>query len=195
MREIKLCIVGEMSVGKTSILSRFTENKFDRTHRATLGATFISKCVITHDGETVKYNIWDTAGQERFKTMNRLYYRGATVIMIVYDITDARTFHNVKFWHKEAENHRESANVVLVLVGNKSDLEEQREVTRESGESSAAHIGAHFFEVSAKTSDNVENLFQEICKHLPAIEESPVTPKYGLPESKLPLNVDLPKCC
>lgn len=194
MREVKVCIVGEMSVGKTSILSRFTENKFDGIHKSTLGATFISKCVTFDEGETTKYNIWDTAGQERFKTMNRLYYRGAGVIMIVYDITDARTFKSVQFWHKEVLNHREP-NTMLVLIGNKSDLDERREITKESGEQSAKHIGAYFFEVSAKTSQNVELLFQEIGKHLPAVEKCPEVPKYGFPQSKTAGIPEFPKCC
>ena len=120
----------------------------------TIGVDFKIR-TIDVDSKTIKLQIWDTAGQERFKTITSSYYKGAHGIIVVYDITDKKTHQDVHNWMAEVEKHA-AANISRVLVGNKSDLEEKRDVTTEQGQELAEHYGVRFLETSAKVSNNVE---------------------------------------
>lgn len=119
------------------------------------------------DSTSVKFEIWDTAGQERYASLAPLYYRGASAAAVVFDITDVETLKKAKFWVKELQKHA-SASMTIALVGNKSDLEEQREVTREEAEEYVAEVGEGMFymETSAKTASNVNELFAAIAENL-----------------------------
>ncbi|XP_065652605.1 ras-related protein Rab-22A [Hydra vulgaris] len=168
MREIKLCLLGDSGVGKSSLVLRFVTDRFDIQSTATIGASFMSK-TITFGENSYKYQIWDTAGQEKYKSLAPMYYRGAAAAIVVYDLTVENTFKSVKTWVRELRELG-PPGLVIAIAGNKSDLKDQREVSFEAGESYASEIGAVFAEVSALTSQNVAYIFQEITKKLP--EES-----------------------
>lgn len=161
--DVKLCMLGEMNVGKTSLVTRLIEDCFDENYTTTLGATFLKKTIF-HNRQVFRYNIWDTAGQERFRALTNKYYRDAHVVMIVYDITDPETYRKVESWFQEVEIRQ--PDIIYVLAGNKCDLEDERKVPREAGELYADAKGALFFECSAKTSSNVHLIFEKICELL-----------------------------
>lgn len=192
MREIKLCLLGESGVGKSSLVLRFVADRFDSYSTATIGASFMSKTFSLGE-ETFKYQIWDTAGQEKYKALAPMYYRGAAAAIVVYDITLESSFESVKRWVKELEQLG-PPDIVIAIAGNKLDLKDQREISKETGEQYAESIGAVFAEVSALTSHNVNYIFEEISKNLPPEnhEMHEMQPRQGFPERKTP---DKSKCC
>ncbi|XP_057309056.1 ras-related protein Rab-22A-like [Hydractinia symbiolongicarpus] len=166
LREIKLCLVGDGGVGKSCLVLRFVSDQFDLHTTATIGASFMSKTFNVGD-KAFKYQIWDTAGQEKYKALAPMYYRGAAAAIVVYDLTKKSTFEKAKLWVKELKLYGPS-NIVISIAGNKSDLKDQREVSLETGLEYAESIDAAFAEVSALTSDNVNYLFEDISRRLPA---------------------------
>ena len=144
-------------MGKSCLLQKFTDEKFAPQHITTIGIDFKIKYVQI-DGKNVKLLMWDTAGQERFRTITSSYYRGAHGIIIVYDITDRESFDNVKQWLNEIDKYA-CENVNKLLVGNKSDLDNKRQVDFEEGKAFADQHGIPFLETSAKSSTNVEKSF------------------------------------
>eukprot|EP00340_Litonotus_pictus_P005264 CAMPEP_0170525704 /NCGR_PEP_ID=MMETSP0209-20121228/11148_1 /TAXON_ID=665100 ORGANISM="Litonotus pictus, Strain P1" /NCGR_SAMPLE_ID=MMETSP0209 /ASSEMBLY_ACC=CAM_ASM_000301 /LENGTH=186 /DNA_ID=CAMNT_0010815089 /DNA_START=78 /DNA_END=638 /DNA_ORIENTATION=+ len=146
-----------MAVGKSCILLQFTDNKFRHQHELTIGVEFGAK-TIDLDNKLVKIQIWDTAGQEAFQAITRTYYKGAVGALLVYDITRKETFLHVAKWLEEVRNNS-SRQIVIILIGNKKDLETKRQVSYEEGESLARENGLMFLEVSAKTAHNVEEAF------------------------------------
>uniref|UniRef100_A0A1I8HSW7 RAB2A, member RAS oncogene family n=1 Tax=Macrostomum lignano TaxID=282301 RepID=A0A1I8HSW7_9PLAT len=152
-------------VGKSCLLLQFTDKRFQPVHDVTIvvnyahiqGVEFGAR-MITIDGKQVKLQIWDTAGQESFRSITRSYYRGAAGALLVYDITRRDTFNHLTTWLEDARQHS-SSNMVIMLIGNKSDLESRRDVKREEGEAFAREHGLVFMETSAKTADNVEEAF------------------------------------
>mmetsp|Transcript_53004 Transcript_53004/g.133281 ORF Transcript_53004/g.133281 Transcript_53004/m.133281 type:complete len:222 (-) Transcript_53004:87-752(-) len=153
----KFIIIGDAGVGKSCLLHRFVENKFNPESTHTIGVEFGSR-VIEVGGHSVKLQVWDTAGQERFRSVTRSYYRGAAGVLLVYDTTSRESYNHVATWLSDA---RALANpdIAVVLVGSKVDLEDQRQVTFMEATRFAQENGIHFFEGSALTGENVEEVF------------------------------------
>ena len=159
----KYLIIGNSGVGKSCLLIRFTDDKFEEGYVTTIGVDFKIK-TLEIEGKSVKLQIWDTAGQERFRNIVSSYYKGAHGIMMVYDITDLESFGYLDSWIKEIEKNA-SKNVYKILVGNKSDLK-NRKITFEKGKEFANLHGMKFFETSAKENRNVEEAFKEMTKDI-----------------------------
>lgn len=159
---LKLLLVGDSGVGKSCLLLRFVEDKFNPSFITTIGIDFKIR-TIEIDGKRIKLQVWDTAGQERFRTITTAYYRGATGIILVYDVTDERTFENVRNWFQTVHQHAND-DTQLILVGNKNDETDLRAVSFEQGESLAKELGIPFLEASAKTNDNVDELFFKLAR-------------------------------
>uniref|UniRef100_A0A8K9ULY8 small monomeric GTPase n=1 Tax=Oncorhynchus mykiss TaxID=8022 RepID=A0A8K9ULY8_ONCMY len=152
----KLLLIGDSGVGKTCLLFRFSEDAFNTTFISTIGIDFKIR-TIELDGKKIKLQIWDTAGQERFRTITTAYYRGAMGIMLVYDITNEKSFENIKNWIRNIEEHA-SSDVERMILGNKCDMNDKRQVSKERGEKLAIDYGIKFLETSAKSSLNVEEV-------------------------------------
>ncbi|XP_010452232.1 PREDICTED: ras-related protein RABE1d isoform X1 [Camelina sativa] len=162
---IKLLLIGDSGVGKSCLLLRFSDDTFTTSFITTIGIDFKIRTVEL-DGKRIKLQIWDTAGQERFRTITTAYYRGAMGILLVYDVTDESSFNNIRNWMKNIEQHA-SDNVNKILVGNKADMDEsKRAVPTAKGQALADEYGIKFFETSAKTNLNVENVFLSIAKDI-----------------------------
>ena len=159
----KYLIIGNSGVGKSCLLIRFTDDKFEEGYVTTIGVDFKIK-TLEIEGKSVKLQIWDTAGQERFRNIVSTYYKGGHGIMMVYDITDLESFRYLDSWLKEIEKNA-SKNVYKILVGNKSDLK-NRKITFEKGKEFANLHGMKFFETSAKENRNVEEAFKEMTKDI-----------------------------
>lgn len=160
----KLLLIGDSGVGKTCVLFRFSDDAFNSTFISTIGIDFKIR-TIDLDDKKIKLQIWDTAGQERFRTITTAYYRGAMGIMLVYDITNEKSFDNIKTWIKNIEQHASDA-VEKMLLGNKCDMEDKRVITKEQGEKFAAEAGIAFMETSAKADINVEAAFLKIAREI-----------------------------
>ena len=174
----KVILIGDSSVGKTNLLNRFVKNEFNSQSKPTVGVDFFSKTV-TIDKKSVKAQIWDTAGQERFKAFSSAYYNGSHGAIIVYDVTNKDSFENVKNWITELKTHLELGNLVVMLIGNKTDLENQRQVTEEQGRSLAEQLDFFFMETSAmKNSTNeVSKAFMVIIEEI--LNKNPQLKKKG----------------
>ncbi|CAD5111737.1 DgyrCDS1022 [Dimorphilus gyrociliatus] len=162
----KLLLIGDSGVGKTCVLFRFSEDAFNATFISTIGIDFKIR-TIEIDAKKIKLQIWDTAGQERFRTITTAYYRGAMGIMLVYDITNERSFQNINNWIKNIAEHA-SADVEKMILGNKCDMEDKRKVSKERGENLAVENGIKFMETSAKQSHNVEEAFFTLARDIKA---------------------------
>uniref|UniRef100_A0A671M211 Ras-related protein Rab-6B-like n=1 Tax=Sinocyclocheilus anshuiensis TaxID=1608454 RepID=A0A671M211_9TELE len=156
LRKFKLVFLGEQSVGKTSLITRFMYDSFDNTYQATIGIDFLSKTMYLED-RTVRLQLWDTAGQERFRSLIPSYIRDSTVAVVVYDITNVNSFQLTSKWIDDVRTERGS-DVIIMLVGNKTDLEEKRQITIEEGEQRAKELNVMFIETSAKTGSNVKQV-------------------------------------
>uniref|UniRef100_A0AAX7VHY1 small monomeric GTPase n=1 Tax=Astatotilapia calliptera TaxID=8154 RepID=A0AAX7VHY1_ASTCA len=156
----KVVLIGDSGVGKSNLLSRFTRNEFNLESKSTIGVEFATRSIQV-DGKTVKAQIWDTAGQERYRAITSAYYRGAVGALLVYDIAKHLTYENVERWLKELRDHADS-NIVIMLVGNKSDLRHLRAVPTDEARAFAEKNGLSFLETSALDSTNVETAFQTI---------------------------------
>eukprot|EP00640_Fibrocapsa_japonica_P005028 CAMPEP_0113937722 /NCGR_PEP_ID=MMETSP1339-20121228/4284_1 /TAXON_ID=94617 /ORGANISM="Fibrocapsa japonica" /LENGTH=211 /DNA_ID=CAMNT_0000940595 /DNA_START=65 /DNA_END=700 /DNA_ORIENTATION=- /assembly_acc=CAM_ASM_000762 len=153
----KYIIIGDTGVGKSCLLLQFTDKRFQPVHDLTIGVEFGAR-MINIDSKQIKLQIWDTAGQESFRSITRSYYRGAAGALLVYDITRRETFSHLTRWLEEARQNSNS-NMVIMLIGNKSDLEHRRAVSTKEGEQFAEENGLIFLETSAKTAENVEAAF------------------------------------
>lgn len=171
---VKVLLLGDTAVGKTSLLVQFCESKFEANFITSIGVDFKWK-TFERDGRKLRLEIWDTAGQERFRTITPAYYRSAMGVVIVYDITDRKTFENVKFWVEQLGQHG-AKDVQRILVGNKKDLSGSRKVTTEEGQKLASDFGIRFFEASAKDNDGVDDAFYNVTDAIVAQRFANVPP-------------------
>ncbi|XP_056649607.1 ras-related protein Rab-6B isoform X1 [Monodelphis domestica] len=177
LRKFKLVFLGEQSVGKTSLITRFMYDSFDNTYQATIGIDFLSKTMYLED-RTVRLQLWDTAGQERFRSLIPSYIRDSTVAVVVYDITNLNSFQQTSKWIDDVRTERGS-DVIIMLVGNKTDLADKRQITIEEGEQRAKELSVMFIETSAKTGYNVKQLFRRVASALPGMENVQEKSKEG----------------
>ncbi|SGY73284.1 BQ5605_C005g03279 [Microbotryum silenes-dioicae] len=191
LKKFKLVFLGEQSVGKTSLITRFMYDTFDNTYQATIGQSestrhykgttlahrcshfpagidFLSKTMYLED-RTVRLQLWDTAGQERFRSLIPSYIRDSSVAVVVYDITNRTSFTNTNNWVDDVRTERGN-DVIIVLVGNKTDLNDKRQVTTEEAETKSKELNVMFIETSAKAGHNVKPLFRKIAQALPGME-------------------------
>ncbi|OJJ83861.1 Rab family GTPase [Aspergillus glaucus CBS 516.65] len=187
--QFKLVLLGESAVGKSSLVLRFVKDQFDDYRESTIGAAFLTQTISLDENTTVKFEIWDTAGQERYKSLAPMYYRNANCAVVVYDITQAvwredanrvdleqSSLDKAKSWVKELQRQA-NENIVIALAGNKLDLvnesPDKRAIPTADAEAYAREAGLLFFETSAKTSSNVQELFTAIAKKLPLDQAGP----------------------
>lgn len=162
MKNVKVVFAGDSSVGKTCIIGRIKDHEFHENGDATVGAANCEVKVNTGT-EDVTLTIWDTAGQEKYRSLTPIYFNGAALAILVFDITNKSTLSELDFF-VQAINNKSPDYVKFVLVGNKADLQERREVTQEQAENYANDIDASFYiEISAKTCAGVDELFQRAC--------------------------------
>ena len=162
---IKVVLVGESGVGKTSIISQFTSKKFDPHRETSLSAQFISKTVNFQDlGKEIKFDIWDTVGQEKYRSLAKIFYKDAKVIVFVYDITTEYSFNELKnYWYEETRSNTDGSPI-LAVVGNKIDLYKEQKVSNNDGKEFAEKIGAIFQTTSAQSDSGISTLFDNIGK-------------------------------
>ena len=159
IRNIKIALIGDSGVGKSSIALRFTNNEFDSSYISTGGAAYSNK-IIKKFGETLQLDIWDTAGQERYRSLGKSFYKDAFIVLLVYDITRQESFDNLKnIWYVELERNGEE-KPIIAIVGNKIDqYEKENTVDEEEAKKYAGSVNAIFQVVSAKNGDNINDLF------------------------------------
>ncbi|KAF4660239.1 Ras- protein Rab-2A [Perkinsus olseni] len=182
----KYIIIGDTGVGKSCLLLQFTDKRFRPDHDLTIGVEFGAR-LVNVDGKQIKLQIWDTAGQESFRSITRSYYRGATGALLVYDISRRDTFNHLTRWLEEARQNS-NPNMVIMLIGNKCDLE-RREVSYEEGAQFAKGNNLIFLEASAKTAQNVEEAFLQTARK---IYENILAGVYDLSNESHGIKVGLP---
>jgi Ras-related protein Rab-8A len=164
---LKILVIGDSSVGKSSLLLRYVDDQFSPSFITTVGIDFkIKDVVLPSTGTKVKLQIWDTAGQERFRTITAAYYRGAMAIVIVYDVTNKQSFSHLTYWVSQVAEQRHEHPPICVIVGNKSDMVEQRTVGDIEGRRFAEANGCLFAETSAYTGRGVSQLFVELAERI-----------------------------
>ncbi|XP_077224337.1 ras-related protein Rab11A [Tasmannia lanceolata] len=160
----KIVLIGDSAVGKSQILSRFARNEFTLDSKATIGVEFQTRTLVIQH-KSIKAQIWDTAGQERYRAVTSAYYRGAVGAMLVYDITKRQSFDHIPRWLEELRSHADK-NIVIILIGNKTDLENQRVVPTEDAKEFAQKEGLFFLETSALGATNVETAFLTVLTEI-----------------------------
>ena len=162
--EIKICLLGDVNVGKTSIASRFCKNSFNDNYINTIGGAYQQQNITLNNGVKIKLHIWDTSGQDRFRSMTNLYYRDAQVAILTYDVTNEQTLESLNYWLNELNDKVEIDNMVLCLAGNKNDVDASKKtVPTSKGKAFAEEHNMIFYETSAKTGAGVKELFQAIA--------------------------------
>ena len=172
---VNIIIIGDASVGKSNLLLRFNNNQFDDALKPTIGADFYSK-TMDLEGQKVNTKFWDTAGQERYRAIGGRFFKDAHGILLVYDVTRKETFDNLEKWINDIEEMSKD-DIKVMLIGNKNDLLDEKQVSDEEGLSLAKEKNFFFFETSAKTGENVENAFNELIKE--TVMENKFTHKPG----------------
>ena len=162
--EIKVCLLGDISVGKTSIASRYCKNTFSDLYINTIGGAYQQQSVTLNNGTKIRLHIWDTSGQDRFRSMTNLYYQDAQVAILTYDVTNEESLESLNYWLEQLNNKVEVDNMILCLAGNKIDVEASKKVISTSkGKAFAEENNMIFFETSAKTGAGIKELFQAIA--------------------------------
>ena len=155
----KILLLGDSTVGKTCFLLRYVDDSFLDLHMATIGLDYRLKTLILEEQKIVKVQLWDTAGQDKFRAITRNYYKGASGIILIFDVTNVKSYENIKKWINEIKEEI-SEKVKIVLIGNKIDNVQERKISREQGDKLASEIGVKFFETSAKTGEGInESVF------------------------------------
>ena len=173
----KLLLLGDSTVGKTCFLIKYTDQSFQDIHMATIGLDYRVKTMKLKNNKEVKIQIWDTAGQDRFRSITKNYYKGSHGIILIYDITNRRTFENVQKWISQIREET-SQNVVIYLIGNKIDMKEERKVSAEEGKKLADELGLPFMETSAKEGININEVFDDIVEKVDKVfGNMPTAPK------------------
>ncbi|XP_029303520.1 ras-related protein Rab-6A isoform X2 [Anoplopoma fimbria] len=190
LRKFKLVFLGEQSVGKTSLITRFMYDSFDNTYQATIGIDFLSKTMYLED-RTIRLQLWDTAGQERFRSLIPSYIRDSAAAVVVYDITNVNSFQQTTKWIDDVRTERGS-DVIIMLVGNKTDLADKRQITTEEGEQRAKEMNVLFIETSAKTGYNVKQLFRRVAAALPGMDTTQDKSREDMIDIKLEKPPELP---
>ena len=160
---IKLLTLGDTNVGKTSVVLRFSDDKYNDNQLSTIGVDFRTKYMKLGEN-SVKVLIWDTAGQERFKNIAKQYYRGANGVLLIYDVCKRKSLEKIGFWLEELKTYNNIDELCIYLVGNKIDLEGKRVITKEEGQKYAEDNQINYFEVSAKSGEGSHDLFNDIIK-------------------------------
>ena len=187
----KIVLIGDSFVGKTNIMSKYLMNEFHEDSKATVGVEFGAK-KFDIEGKSVKAQIWDTAGQERYKSITTTYYKGAKGALIVYDITRKETFDSVDRWISEVLNSGDK-NMTMLLIGNKCDLDNQRQVTKEQGEEKAKAFKVAFLETSASSGENLDVAFEMIMKEVYSKCKSELDEEDRMEEMQIGKEIDLTK--
>jgi len=177
-REVKVVLLGDTGVGKSSLAQRFVTNSFKAFNESTIGASFLSNMIVI-DGKPVKLQIWDTAGQEKYHSLAPMYYRGAGAAILVYDQTQPASFEKLKEWVAELRLQGPE-HIVISVAANKADLVDSRQVDVDEARAYAAEIGADLFETSAKADQNVADLFLHVANIAPVASEPDPSTAIGL---------------
>ena len=173
----KILIIGDSAVGKSSLLIQFSDQTFSDNYVSTIGVDFKIRSV-TVENELIKLQIWDTAGQERFQSITANYYHGSQAIALVYDVTDRNSFDHLRKWISDVDRLAQKG-VCKLIIGNKVDLADKRAVSREEGQAFADSIGAPFLETSAKTAQNVQEMFISMAKAIYIKQGRPKKAEHG----------------
>ncbi|XP_063048418.1 ras-related protein Rab-42a [Engraulis encrasicolus] len=169
--QFRIILLGDSTVGKSSLLKRFTDGIYSDVADPTVGVDFYARSVDIEPGVKIKLQLWDTAGQERFRSITTSYYRNSVGGLLVFDLTNRKTFEHVREWHREVSEHILPHHMVYILVGHKSDLVDPRggagrKVTREEAEQLAAELGIRYVETSAKQNSNVDRAFELLTRDI-----------------------------
>ncbi|XP_007893039.1 ras-related protein Rab-39B [Callorhinchus milii] len=162
--QFRIIVVGDSTVGKSSLLKRFTDDSFNEVSDPTVGVDFYARLVEVEPGCNIKLQLWDTAGQERFRSITRSYYRNSVGGFLLFDLTNRKSFENITEWLNEINEHVFPNKTIFVLLGHKCDLTDDREVTREEVEKLAEGLGLEYLETSAKDNTNVEKAFVTLTR-------------------------------
>ena len=185
----KILLLGDSTVGKTCFLLRYTDDTFLDMHMATIGLDYRLKTMILDDHKIVKIQLWDTAGQDKFRAITRNYYKGARGIILIYDVTNVKSYENIKKWINEIKEEI-SEKVSIVLVANKIDNTAERKISKEQGEKLANDYEVAFFETSAKTGEGVNESVLYLVQKI--VETDPEVKKRG---KNLKFKTKRKKCC
>ena len=160
----QILIIGDPSVGKTSVIRRYTNGTFKEEYLSTVGLDYYSKEEII-DGKTINIKLWDTAGEERYKSLTQNYFRNAEGVLLVFDVTNTDSFNNLKEWINSIKQNMEGKNIFIpiIIIGNKLDMEDQREITKEQAEQFVSENKYKYFETSAKTGEGIDKSIRELA--------------------------------
>ena len=171
--EIKIVLLGDQAVGKSSLVNRFCSGKFDDKYKTTIGGAYLQKEVTLKNGDILKLHIWDTGGQEKFRSMANLYYKDAVAAILVYDITNSESFESLSFWVKELKENVDNENFVISVAGNKNDLpSEEKKISYNQAKNYMKENGITiFYETSAKTGNGVKDLFVGLAQEVYEVQK------------------------
>ena len=192
-KSFKILLLGDSSVGKTCFLKRYIDDTFQDVYLSTIGFDYKYKCITLKEGKNIKLQIWDTAGQERFRTIAKSYYKGAHGIILMYDVTDQKSFDSIKKWLEQIKEEAPN-KVSVLLVANKIDIE-KRIITKEDGENIAKSYDLDIYESSAKDNINVSEAFEDLAEKINAKYKIMKERGKKLEENVLEITKNKKKCC